>query len=95
MARLLHTFIAIGFALAASVADASYHTFQIDEIFTNADGTVQYIVLHEAAGLTESLAPEMGIVKDVQWWRARVREARRTAATAHGNQTLAERITLP
>jgi len=51
MARPLRTFLAIVFALTASAAAASYHTFQIDEIFSNADGTVQYLVLHEAAGL--------------------------------------------
>ena len=47
-------------------------------------------LLHEAAGLMDSLAPEMGVVKDVQWWRARMREARQTAATAHADQTLAD-----
>jgi len=28
-------------------------------------------------------------VRDVQWWRARIREARQTAGTAYGNQTFA------
>jgi len=45
--------------------------------------------------LMEALAPEMGVVWDVRWWRARIREARQTAAAAYGNQTLAERIALP
>ena len=36
--------------LAAPAAWATFHTYQIDEIFSNADGTVQYVVLHEAAG---------------------------------------------
>jgi hypothetical protein len=36
-------------AFVASAASASFHTFQIDEIFSNADGSVQYVVLHEAA----------------------------------------------
>jgi len=35
---------------AAPAAWATFHTYQIDEIFSNADGTVQYVVLHEAAG---------------------------------------------
>ena len=38
-------------ALAAPVAWATYHTFQIDEIFSNADGTIQYVVLHESEGM--------------------------------------------
>ena len=43
-------------ALAAAAAEtalpalASYHTFQIQEIFSNADGTIQYVVLHESLG---------------------------------------------
>jgi hypothetical protein len=36
--------------LAAPAAWATFHTYQIDEIFSNADGSVQYIVLHEAFG---------------------------------------------
>ena len=39
------------FALVATAAAAEFHTFQIDEIFSNADGTVQYVVLHESAGM--------------------------------------------
>jgi len=38
------------FALPASTAWASFHTFQIDEVYSNSDGTVQYVVLHEASG---------------------------------------------
>ena len=51
----LRHFLAIGFALMfvlfAAPAGASFHTFQIEEIYTNADGTVQYVVLHEVAGM--------------------------------------------
>ncbi len=39
------------FAIVATAAAAEFHTFQIDEIFSNADGTVQYVVLHESAGM--------------------------------------------
>ena len=35
---------------AAAPAGASFHTFQIEQVYSNADGTVQYIVLHESAG---------------------------------------------
>jgi hypothetical protein len=33
-----------------ATAQASFHTFAIDEIYSNADGSVQFIVLHEAQG---------------------------------------------
>jgi hypothetical protein len=51
MKHLMHGVLAGTLALAATTAWASYHTFQIDEIFTNADGTIQYVVLHEAFGM--------------------------------------------
>lgn len=35
-------------ASAAMSANASFHTFQVNELYTNADGTVQFIELHEA-----------------------------------------------
>src|SRR6516162_9549072 len=38
------------FLLAALSARATFHTYQIQEVFSNADGTVQYVVLHEAIG---------------------------------------------
>jgi Repeat of unknown function (DUF5648) len=54
MKRLLnHAFfaaLALACALAAGPAMATFHTYQIFSIFSNADGTVQYIVLHEALG---------------------------------------------
>jgi hypothetical protein len=43
--------LALAAALVASPAHASFHTFQIQEIFSNADGTVQYVVLHESLGM--------------------------------------------
>jgi hypothetical protein len=39
-------------ALPASTTWATFHTFQIDEVYSNADGSVQYVVLHEASGAT-------------------------------------------
>ena len=36
-------------ALAAPV-HASFHHFRIDQVFSNADGTIQYVVMHEAFG---------------------------------------------
>jgi Repeat of unknown function (DUF5648) len=35
---------------AASLARADFATFVIDELYSNADGSVQYVVLHEAQG---------------------------------------------
>ena len=37
-------------AMAAPAAWATFHTYQIEQIFSNADGTIQFVVLHEAAG---------------------------------------------
>jgi hypothetical protein len=37
--------------LAASAVFASYHTFRIERIYSNVDGTVQFIVLRESAGV--------------------------------------------
>src|SRR5664279_5135006 len=51
MTHLLRTILIAGLALLALPASASYHTFQIDEIYSNADGTVQYVVLHESMGM--------------------------------------------
>ena len=42
--------LALACALMAGPAMATFHTYQIFSIFSNADGTVQYIVLHEALG---------------------------------------------
>jgi hypothetical protein len=49
--RLVVTALALAFSWLATSASASFHTFQIDQIFSSADGTVQYVVLHEVAGL--------------------------------------------
>jgi hypothetical protein len=40
-------------ALWAASAVAEFHTFKIEEIFSNADGTVQYVVMHESEGMSE------------------------------------------
>jgi hypothetical protein len=38
-------------ALVCSAAHASFHTFQIEQVYSNADGTIQYVMLHEVAGM--------------------------------------------
>ena len=48
---LLGGALSLGLCLIAPHAGASFHTYQIDEIYTNADGTVQFVVLREVAGL--------------------------------------------
>ena len=50
MNHVLRWLLASAFAVAASGALATYHTFQIEQIYSNADGTVQFVVLHESAG---------------------------------------------
>ena len=53
MLRTFRAFIFVAVcAFAASTARASFHTYQISEIFSNADGTIQFVELHEAAGAT-------------------------------------------
>jgi hypothetical protein len=37
-------------AAMAPLAQASYHTFEIAELYSNADGTIQFVLLHESAG---------------------------------------------
>ena len=46
---LRYCFVAL-IAGAASQAFAAFHEFRIEQIFSNADGTVQFIVLNEIAG---------------------------------------------
>ncbi len=50
MTATLRWMLAIFLTLVASHAGASFHTFVINEIYSNADGTVQYVELREAAG---------------------------------------------
>jgi len=48
MKRWFRLFAAIACLSAASVASAAFHLFRIEQIYSNADGTVQFIVLHES-----------------------------------------------
>jgi len=50
MKRWLGFLIVAAGLLAGSELPASYHTFQIEQIYSNADGTVQFIVMHESLG---------------------------------------------
>jgi uncharacterized protein DUF5648 len=44
------TVLALFASLGAPAAWATFHTYQIDQLFSNADGTVQFVVLHEVFG---------------------------------------------
>jgi hypothetical protein len=48
--RLFAIALALAFSAAAPIASGSFHTYQIHEMFSNGDGTVQFVVLHEVAG---------------------------------------------
>ena len=50
VARTLAFLVAFG---AAPLARADFATFVIDQLYSNADGTVQYIVLREAQGIND------------------------------------------
>ena len=47
---LLGGALSLGLCLLAPNADASFHTYQIDQIYSNADGTIQFVVLRETLG---------------------------------------------
>jgi hypothetical protein len=51
MKILLQWALAPVLALAAPAAMAEFHTFQTEEVFSNASGTVQFAVMHEAQGM--------------------------------------------
>ena len=47
---LRRTFAALICAAVAAPSYAAFHLFRIDQIYSNADGTVQYVVMHESTG---------------------------------------------
>ena len=50
MQRIVCRIFGIAVCFAAFSAHASFHFFQINEIYSNADGTIQFIELREVAG---------------------------------------------
>jgi hypothetical protein len=50
MHRRLNWLLGPALALVATHALAEFHLYQIDEIFSNASGSVQYVVMHEFTG---------------------------------------------
>lgn len=51
MRRFIHWVPVAALMLAATAANANFHTFRIEQIFSNADGTIQFVVLHESQGM--------------------------------------------
>jgi hypothetical protein len=52
MSRLFRTILVAGLMVASGLASASYHTWQIAEVYSNADGTIQFVELRETLGFT-------------------------------------------
>jgi len=54
--HLFRHLLTLGLALSAmlwgAAALAEFHTYQIEEIFSNGDGTIQYVVMHESEGMS-------------------------------------------
>ena len=50
MKRMLVGLAAMLLALAALPSQAAFHLFRIDQVYSNADGTIQYVVMHESTG---------------------------------------------
>src|SRR4029077_4003732 len=44
------TFVVVFFSLFALPASAEFHLFRIDQVYSNADGSVQYVVMRESTG---------------------------------------------
>ena len=51
MQRPFNWLLVPALALAPISAMAEFHTFEIEQIFSNASGTVQYVVMHEASNM--------------------------------------------
>ncbi len=47
----LQWIIALSSVVVATAAQASYPTLKIEQVYSNADGTVQFVVLHESEGM--------------------------------------------
>ncbi len=57
----LRCFIAAVLLAATSAASASFHLFRIEQLYSNADGTVQFVVMHERPGSLPSIARRTGL----------------------------------
>lgn len=50
MKRTLALLLALTIAVCVAPAQAAFHLFRIDQVYSNADGTVQYVVMREVTG---------------------------------------------
>lgn len=50
MATGARSLAALALVFFASVGQAAFHNFRIEQIYSNADGSIQFVVLHEAFG---------------------------------------------
>jgi hypothetical protein len=50
MKRTLALLLALTVAVCVAPAQAAFHLFRIDQVYSNADGTVQYVVMREVTG---------------------------------------------
>src|SRR4029078_9830944 len=50
MKRIVTTLAATALILGAASVDAAFHLFRIDQVYSNADGSVQYVVMRESSG---------------------------------------------
>lgn len=48
MTRRLRHLLAALLLVVTTAASASYHTFRLEELYSNADGSMQFVVLHDA-----------------------------------------------
>ena len=51
MEKLMRWALAAALAAVTAAASANFHTFQVEQMFSNADGTIQYIILYEFQGM--------------------------------------------
>ena len=50
MKRILFIALALMLGISIAPARAEFHLFRIDQVFSNADGTIQYVVMLESTG---------------------------------------------
>ena len=50
--RIVRTLLCILAAVLSLPAAASFHTFALQQLYSNADGSIQFIVLKESAGFS-------------------------------------------
>src|SRR4029078_5916767 len=50
MKRIVTTLAATALILGAAWVDAAFHLFRIDQVYSNADGSIQYVVMRESTG---------------------------------------------